>query len=133
MHSIDYYEDNVKQVYPNARCLDNESDTLYPNVFWIGDGNGNDISDDSDDEYDAWKSAYNKIKNKRDMEANKWFDPCEIVPNEDEPVLVQDKDNKFNVFVFSGYDEGMQYWRENDNKNPRSKPKLWKHIEKPVK
>lgn len=55
------YEDYVLEVFANARVLDNEQEHTYANKFWISDGHGNDISADCDSEYDAWKSAYDKM------------------------------------------------------------------------
>ncbi len=55
------YEDYVLEVFPDARVLDNEQEYVYANKFWITDGSGNDISADCDTEYEAWKSAYNKL------------------------------------------------------------------------
>lgn len=58
------YEAEVKKVYPRARELDNESEDFYPDLYWITDGEGNDISSDCYHEWDAWKSAYNKLQPK---------------------------------------------------------------------
>jgi len=55
------YEDYVLEAFPNACVLNNEQEHTYANRFWIGDGHGNDISADCDSEYNAWKSAYDKL------------------------------------------------------------------------
>jgi hypothetical protein len=55
------YEDLVLEAFPDARLLDNEQEDVLADQFWISDGHGNDISDDYDNEYDAWKSAYEKM------------------------------------------------------------------------
>ncbi len=56
------YELEVKRVYPNAKELDNETEDLFANAYWISDGHGNDISYDCDSEHEAWQSAYEKLK-----------------------------------------------------------------------
>lgn len=60
---MDYsdYEKEVKKVYPKAKELDNEQEDLYASRWWIGDGNGNDISDDVSLFENAWQSAYERL------------------------------------------------------------------------
>lgn len=55
------YQDLVLEAFPDAKLLDNEQEDIFANQYWIGDGHGNDISDDCENEYDAWKSAYEKM------------------------------------------------------------------------
>ncbi len=58
------YEEEVRKIYPDAKELDNETDDLWANLWWISDGHGNDISDDVELYKNAWQNAYNRIKQK---------------------------------------------------------------------
>ena len=58
------YEDEVKKIYPKAKVLDNETTSHFPTVYWISD-NSFDISEDCKNEWDAWKSAFSKLKPKK--------------------------------------------------------------------
>lgn len=61
MKEMDYREEVLK-VYPDAEELDNETEDYYPNLSWITDGHGNDISEDCNWEKSPWKSAYERLK-----------------------------------------------------------------------